>query len=55
MLAGDAGAPRGVRRHQQEANRYSTGAASPLQPPESYNLGSIMAEVKRAAMKAPSD
>ena len=27
----------------------------PLQPAESYNLSSIMAEVKRAAVRAPSD
>jgi hypothetical protein len=27
----------------------------PLQPPESYNLSSIMAEVKKAAVQHPSD
>jgi len=27
----------------------------PLQPPESYNLSSIMAEVKKAASQHPSD
>jgi hypothetical protein len=27
----------------------------PLQPPESYNLSSIMEQVKRAALRSPSD
>jgi hypothetical protein len=27
----------------------------PLQPPESYNLSSIMEEVKKAAARAPSE